>query len=621
MSAELLKYKRLTDVEHVRKRPGVYIGDITNVERESYILKENKITSEIIRFNPGLIKIYDEIISNAVDEHIRSGNVNNIWVEFHNLTGEISVRDDGGIPVKQHPEYGCWIPEMIFGELRAGSNFDDDERVTAGLNGMGSVLTSICSSSFTVDTSDGSKRYLQTFFDGMSTRTEPKITKCKDHGTTITFIPDYEYFKCELDDGNIHKITRRVYDLAGCFPSVKFHINGEHVKIKTFEHYVKLYSESAIVDACGDFEVGIFASPDESFRHASFVNGIDTYSGGTHVDYVANQIVNSIREFIKKKHKIDVRPNIIKQQLFIVMKCKVNAPNFTSQTKECMIADVKTFGSTYTPSDKFIKKIITESDVIQKVLDWVEGEQNRAKAAELRKMNKETQNSSFLKRIENFDDATSKDRDECIIFFAEGLSAANSLVASRDAKLHATFPLRGKILNVRDADIETITKNVEIKNIMAIIGLKIGQSVPVRHDGKLDIRYGKICITSDYDVDGHHIAGLFYNLVETHWPELIERGYIYRLRTPIVVATLKNKKYEFFSESEYTKWSKENPGHTHKYFKGLGSFKTQDFKVFMKDLERYMIQLRVDGPEDLEALDLVFNKSRADDRKLWLLEE
>ena len=618
--SELLKYKRLTDVEHVRKRPGMYVGSISSATRDNYTVQDDHIRQETVTYNPGLLKIFDEILGNSVDEHIRSKHVNNIWVTYHEMTGEIVVKDDGGIPVKKHPEYGGWIPEMLFGELRAGSNFDDEERVTAGTFGLGACLVNICSSSFTVETCDGVNRYKQTFTDGMSSKTQPSITKSKENGTTITYIPDYEYFSCTLDDGNIKKLIRRVYDVAGCNPGIKVHLNGQHIKLKSFQDYVKLYHPSPEFDIQDDFEIGVFSSPDESFRQVSFVNGLDTTLGGTHVDYVVNQIVSGIREFIKKKHKIDVRPNIIKQQLFVIIKCRINAPNFTSQTKECMSSEIKDFGTTYTPSDKFIKKLVTDSDVVQKVLDWVEGEQNRSKAAELRKMNKETQASSFLKRIENFDDATSKNRDECTIFFAEGLSAANSLVASRDSKLHATFPLRGKILNVRDADTDKIVNNVEIKNIMAIIGLKMGQKVPVKSDGTLDIRYGKICITSDFDIDGHHIAGLFYNLIETHWPELIERGYVFRLRTPIVVATLKNKKYEFFSESGYDEWSKTHPGHTHKYFKGLGSFKTSEFKVFMKELDKYMIQLRVDGPEDLESLDLVFSKSRADDRKAWLIE-
>jgi DNA gyrase/topoisomerase IV subunit B len=154
----------------------------------------------------------------------------------------------------------------------------------------------------------------------------------------------------------------------------------------------------------------------------------------------------------------------------------------------------------------FIKKIVTESDVVQKVLDWVEGEKNRAKAADLRKMNKETQASSFLKRIENFDDATSKNRDECTIFFAEGLSAANSLVASRDSKVHGAFPLRGKILNVRDADAAKIIANEEIKNIMAIIGLKMGQKVPEKDDGEwyvIEIDGKEYCVNEN-DVINHN---------------------------------------------------------------------------------------------------------------------
>lgn len=483
MSDDLLKYKKLTDIEHVRKRPAIYIGSISNTEHEVWVPFEHSMVNKVIGYNPGLMKLFDEIISNSVDEHIRSGKVQNIWVEYHPMTGEITVRDDGGIPVKKHPVYDTYIPEMIFGELRAGSNFNDEDRVTSGTNGVGSSLTAICSSSFTVQTSDGSNKFSQTYLDGMTTRTEPHVAKSKEHGTTITFIPDYEYFNCSLDDGNISKITRRVYDVAGCNPKIKVHLNGSHIKFSSFQQYAEMFGKEPVHDIQSDFEVSLLPSPDESFRHVSFVNGIDTYAGGNHVEYVAGQIVQKVREFIKKKHKIDVRPNVIRQQLFLIMKCTINAPNFTSQTKECMSSEIRNFGTTYAPSDKFIKKVL-ESEIVQKVLDWVESEKNRSKAAELRKLNKETQNNNFLKRIENFDDATSKNRQECVLFLTEGKSAASSVLASRTPQVHGVFPLRGKILNVRDIDHDRLVANAEIKNIMAITGLKLGQDVELMPDGE-----------------------------------------------------------------------------------------------------------------------------------------
>lgn len=613
-SVDISKYKRLSEVEHVRKRSGVYVGAIENTERESWVLREERMTLENIQYNPGVQKLFDEIISNSVDEHIRSGKVKNIWVEVHQMTGEIIVKDDGGIPVQKHPEHEIYIPEMIFSELRAGSNFDDSDRSTAGTNGMGSALCAILSSEFRVETCDGKNRFVQVFSDGLKNRTEPKITRSTVAGTTISFTPDYEYFKCELDEGNFEKIRRRVYDVAGCNPGIRVHFQGEEIRINKFQQYVELFTDRYVIDSSEDFEVAVSVSNDETFRHVSFVNGIDTFNGGTHVDYVVNQIVTKIREFIKKKHKIDVKPNVIRQQIFLVMKCRINAPNFTSQTKEFMSSEIRNFGTSYTPSDKFIKKIL-ESDVVQKVLDWVEGEKRRNELAELRKLNKTTQNNNFLKRITKFDDATGKDRSQCMCFLTEGDSASRPIVSARDAKRHGVFPLKGKPLNVRDIDVKKLVANEEFQNIMSIIGLKIGHKV---NDAN-ELRFGKIVVISDQDFDGKHVSGLFFNMMHTFWPELFEFGLIYRMRTPLVIATHKSKVYEFFSEEEYRQWAISNPGHKHKYYKGLGGFDTKDFRRFLTEEDRYLMKIVIEDDSDVESLNIAFDKSKADERKLWLL--
>lgn len=615
--SELLKYQRLSELEHVRKRSSVYIGAITNTQRDCWVVDDaqSRMVNKTLDYNPGLQKLFDEIISNSVDEHIRTGAVKNIWVTIHEDTGEIVVKDDGGIPVKQHPEYNLWIPEMIFSELRAGSNFDDTDRSTAGTNGMGSCLVNMLSSRFKVETADGTNRFVQVFSNGMQERTEALVTPTAGKGTTISFIPDYDFFNCKLDAGNITKIVKRVYDVAGCNPNIKVHLNKNVVKCHSFKQFVEMFTDKFVHEATDDFEVAVAVSPDESFQHVSFVNGIDTYNGGNHIDYVVGQIVTKVREFIKKKHKIDVKPNTIKQQLFVLMKCRINAPMFTSQTKEFMSSEIRNFGTQYTPSDKFIKKIL-ESEVVQKVLDWVESEKHRENLAELRKLNRTTQSNNFLKRIAKFDDANGKIRKNCMLLLTEGDSASRPIVSSRDAKKHGVFPLKGKPLNVRDIDVKKLVANEEFQNIMSILGLKIGHQVKDVDD----LRFGKICIVSDQDLDGFHVSGLFFNMMWTFWPELFKMGIVHRMRTPLVIATHKKTQYEFFTEKEYHEWAEQHPGHKFKYYKGLGSFGSVDFKRFLDDEDRYLMKITVVDETDSEYLDIAFDKSRADDRKEWLLE-
>lgn len=616
---DVSQYKRLSEVEHVLQRPGMYLGSVTNSEALTWVLSEQDKTcmvEETLTWNPGLLKMFDEIVSNAADEHLRSGNIKNIWVNVYPMTGEIVIKDDGGIPVQKHPEYGMYVPEMIFGEFRTGSNFSDEVRITGGLNGLGSKLTSVFSKEFKVDTSDGSKRFVQVFRNNLSERGTAVIKPSTDKGTTISFTPDYARLQCELDDVNVRKIERRTYDIAGCNPGIKVHFNDKLLKINKFGDYVDLYNNAHIMDSQEKFEVAVAAAPDSGFKQISFVNGIDTFNGGTHIEYVALQIATKIREFIKKKHKVDVKPNVIRQQMFLFVKCSINAPMFTSQTKEFMSTEVRNYGASYVPSDKFIKKVL-ESAVVQKVLDWVEGEKHRAELAQLRELNKTTQNTNFLKRITKFDDATSKDRSKCAVYFTEGDSAKNTIMSARDASVHGAFPMRGKLLNVRDVDTKKLVASEEFQNIMAIIGLKIGQKV----ESVADLRFAKIIQLTDADADGSHIAGLFFNMIHHFWPELFGLGVIYRMNTPLIIATAGTKTFEFFNVAAYTAWAETAPKHRFKFYKGLGGYDTKDFKRFLKDEDKYLVQITINDQTDVDALDIAFDKKKADDRKVWLMEQ
>ena len=490
----LEKFKRLTDVQHVLQRSGVYLGSIINTEREAFVVENDKIVLKTVGYNPAIIKMFDEIISNSADESIRSGNVKNIKVTI-NDDKSITVSDDGGIPIELHPEYNIHIPELLFGELRSGSNFDDDNRTTAGMNGMGSVLVNIFSKMFKVETCDGKKKFTQTYYNNLSEKDEPTIKPSKTKGTLITFLPDYDRLKCELDSDNISMIERRCYDVAANFPNVNVYFNSKKLSFKKFVDFCDMFVDTAKTSQkSDDWEVVVTPSMnDDMFRHVSFVNGIDTFDGGTHVDYVANQITSSVREYVKKKYKIDVKPNTIKQCLFVFVRANINAPMFTSQTKERLINDSKSFDNPIVLTQKTINDIL-KSDIVQKVLDWAENEKRKQELAELRKLNNQSKKSS-LKHILKFDDASTKDRKSAMLFLAEGDSAAATIKAARKSNPNiGVFALRGKVLNVRNATKSKILENEEIKNLMAITGLQLGVNVK-----REDLYFQKIVIASDFD--------------------------------------------------------------------------------------------------------------------------
>lgn len=631
------KFKKLSEVEHVLLRPGRYIGSISPHTEDAYVYDTatKRMVKRSVTYNPGFIKLFDEVISNSVDHSKRpeGKNLNVIRVDVDPEKGEISVYDNGGIPVVKHKEYGQWVPEMIF-ELRAGSNFDDDDQaMLTGQNGEGAALTNIFSKRFIVETCDTTNKFKMVFEENSQDRKPAKVTPAegaKGH-TRITYYPDLEKLGCEFDEDNVAMLLKRVVDVAGLNTHLKVYWNGERIPTRTFKDYVELYvgpEGEYAYDETDNWKVAIAAS-DGEFQHVSFVNGTHTKLGGTHILYAGMQIWERIREHIKKKFKVDVKPSELRQHMTLFIDCSIVNPRYASQTKEDLITEVKDYKTTYEVSDKMIRKIV-QSSIIQNILDWAEAKAKQEELRELRKLNKDVDKAN-PRRVDKFNDALEKiHRDRCILFLAEGDSAAKSLfAAATDRQYIGTFPLKGKPLNVREKEIARVlgldkrkegkTEPNEIQKILTIIGLQIG--VPVR--SLKELRFGKVAFATDADVDGAHIAGLLMNLFDHFWPELFKLGFIHILRTPVVKVFVKDKiVHEFFTEREFKDWVKKDGqklrGWSHRYFKGLGTTKTPDFKPYMQNLDKYLFTVTMEDKDDKAAIDLAFNGERADDRKVWL---
>lgn len=493
-------YQVLSDIDHVRHRPGMYVGSINvdTTQQWVYNLETKKMQRRDLAVIPAFVKIFSEILDNAIDEYKRAPmEMSTIKVELNRDTGLISVQDNGrGFPCTIHKDTGKYVVETVFTNLRAGSNFDDSEdAATVGQNGLGATLTVILSNQFTVETADKKKMYKQTFSDGMKEISKPKITDSEKHGTKISFQPDYNYFKMNgLDQDHFDRLVKRVVDSAACNPGLKFYINGVRIDIKSFDDYVEMYlneGDAYVSDLSGEWDVAVSKATD-GYEQISFVNSVETYGGGEHVKYVTNQIVDRVRDFIKKKHKVDVLPGDIRNHMRVYISAVVNRPRFSSQTKENMISLPSEWKSTWTVADKFINKLV-KTDIIQNILDWAEAKAEAALKAELRKVGKEV-GKADPRRIEKFSDATTKDeRHKAVIFLSEGDSAAKSIQGGRGNNPYiGSFPLRGKVLNVRDKDVSKVLKldkkkdkekegkkvePTEIQKIMTILGLNIGEPV------------------------------------------------------------------------------------------------------------------------------------------------
>lgn len=646
------QYQKLSQLEHILKRPDTYIGSIEKTPTEIWCFNSVTETMEYkeVTIVPGLYKIFDEILVNAADNKIRDPSMKNIKIAIDEENNTISVMNDGrGIPIEIHDKEKIYIPELIFGNLLTSSNYDDDEKkVTGGRNGYGAKLCNIFSTEFHLETADLNTGFLykQTWLDNMSKVSKPKITKLKTKKeyTKITFKPDLSKFSMESLDGDIISVLkRRVYDLCGSVKDCNIYLNDKKLAIKNFKNYIELYVK-AIKEKSPDpevnevtskpfiplvhekvndrWEIG-FAVSDGNFNQVSFVNSIATTSGGTHVKYVSDQIFKKLIEVLSKKEKkkLKVRAQDIRNHTFLFLNCLIENPAFTSQTKEQLTTRVSQFSSPGDKliSDSFIQKILSTS-IVEKIRDINDANNDKElqKADGSRKLRVKNQ----VKLVDaNF--AGTKKGNECVLILTEGdsaLSLAVSGLAVVGRDRYGCFPLRGKMLNVREASTDQISKNAEINALKQIIGLQ--HKKHYNQENIKSLRYGHIMIMTDQDQDGSHIKGLLINFLETSFPGLLEiPGFLLEFITPIVKVKALGQTTSFYSMPEFEQW-RDTVGRTcrwsHKYYKGLGTSSPSEAREYFSALDKHMKQFHQLQSEDQQLIDLAFSKKKADERKDWL---
>ena len=604
-----------------------------------WLLNEDgtKMDKRTCEYVPGLFKIFDEVVNNAGDHYIRqkelaaSGKevnlVKDIKVTIDKESGEISVYNSGdGIDVVVHPEHKIYVPELIFGNMLTSTNYTEDEKTWSGLNGAGVKLCNIFSEYFEVETVDAErgKLYKQRFSANMSVIEKPKITACKKKPyTKITFKPDYARFGGGMKglSNDMYEVMRkRVYDLCAVTDrDINIYFNDAKLEFKTFEKYVDLYigsksDHTRVYEAINErWEVIAAYNDFGGFEQVSFVNGLLTIRGGKHVEYIVNQIVKKMSDTIEKKCKgKQVKPQAIRDNLMVFIKCTIVNPAFDSQSKETLTTPASKFGSKAEISDGFITKLY-KSGMADRVLEICALHEEKA----LKKTDGKKQNT--IRGMPKLSDAnwagTAKSK-ECFLLLCEGDSASSSALAGlaevgRDR--YGVFPLKGKVMNVKDVAAQKIADNDEIANIKKILGLETGK----KYARIEDLRYGGIMLLSDQDRDGFHIRGLIMNLFQSMWPSLLKDfKFVHCMNTPIVKARRGDEVVSFYSLTDFENWNKANPtGWEVKYYKGLGTSTEEEAKEWFRNMKTVTYKF-TDKSE--ESLDLAFNKQRADDRKEWL---
>lgn len=632
-------YQKKTQLEHILLRPDTYIGSVEVTKETTWVYdkENNKMIQREIEFVPGLYKIFDEILVNAADNKQRDKNMTTIKVEISQEKNTISIWNNGqGIPVVMHQEEKMFVPTMIFGHLLTSSNYNDEEqKVTGGRNGYGAKLCNIFSTMFTVETA--AKKYKKSFkqiwSSNMTKTTEPKISEF--HGedyTKISFSPDLTKFKMEkLDDDMVALMSRRAFDIAASTRGVSVFLNGQKLPVKQFKDYIDLYIKDK-TDDCGAplkivyenvnerWEVAATIS-EKGFQQVSFVNSIATMKGGRHVDYIVDMIIKQLTEILKRKNKggVQIKPFQVKNHIWVFINCLIVNPTFDSQTKENMTLQPKNFGSKCALSDKFITGI-TKSGIVEAVLSWAKFKAQ----TELNKTSgKKHSKLRGIPKLEDANNAGTKNSLNCTLILTEGDSAKSLAVSGlgvvgRDN--YGVFPLRGKLLNVREATHKQILENAEINNLIKIVGLQYKHKYNTMDDLKT-LRYGRMMIMTDQDQDGSHIKGLLINFIHTNWPELLRLPFLEEFITPIVKAKSKREELSFYSLPEFEEWKANTPNfHTYnvKYYKGLGTSSSKEAKEYFSDMARHRILFKYDGTEDDDSILMAFAKKCVDQRKEWL---
>jgi len=641
------KYKKHELRDHIYELPDTYVGSVERTVLKTFIYSDEakKMVEQEIEYVPGLYKIFDEVLVNSLDQtarlksEIANGKkdvklVKTIKINVDQKTGYIEIMNDGdGIDIEKHASYeNIWIPELIFGELLTSTNYDTgEEKLWGGKNGYGAKLANIFSEEFTVETVDHRRElyYKQRFYQNMKKRDAAKVKAYKKQPyTSIRFLPDYKRFGLDHMTDDMYQLFRkRAYDACATTDAgIAVYFNDVKLEAKDFEKYADLYLGSKderprVYESCTDrWEVVATFSESGQFEQVSFVNGINTLRGGKHVEYLTNQITKKLSEMASSKKKKDVKVQHIKDNLTIFVKASIVNPSFDSQSKETLTTQASKFGSKCELSDKFFDKLY-KTGIVDKAISLTDFHEQKKVA----KTDGKKTSRVLIPKLDDANKAGTKDSASCTLILTEGDSAKTMAIAGlsvigRDR--YGVFPLRGKILNVKDAPLKKISENEEITNLKKILGLTQGKE----YKDISDLRYGKIMIMTDQDHDGSHIKGLLFNVFQSIWPSLYKMPtFLNSMLTPIIKVTHNNgQKISFYSITDFDNWKTEiektSPGMrpwTIKYYKGLGTSTAEEAKDYFRDMK--VTEYVYTGQTSDDNLDLAFNKKRADDRKAWLM--
>lgn len=604
----------LEGLEAVRKRPGMYIGS-TSVR--------------------GLHHLVYEIVDNSVDEAL-AGFCNTITVRIHQ-DNSITVRDNGrGIPVDIQKKAGKSALEVVFTVLHAGGKFGGaGYKVSGGLHGVGASVVNALSEWLDVKVYKEGKIYTMSFAKGKVTKPIECIGTCseEEQGTEVHFLPDASIFEESVYDFETLKIRLRetafltknlkirlVDEREGQEKEKEFHYEGGIQEFVSFLNKGKEALYPDVIYCEGEKEkilVEVAMQHNDSYTENiyTFVNNINTPEGGTHLTGFKNALTKTFNDYARQNKLLkDSEANLsgedIREGLTCIISVKIENPQFEGQTKQklgtseaqvavqSIVSEQLTYFLEQNPT---VAKVICEKSILAQ----------RARAA-ARKARDLTRRKSALDGVGlpgKLADCSSKDPERCEIFIVEGDSALGPAKEGRNPETQAVLPLRGKVLNVQKARLDRIYANEEIKGMITAFGTGIHEDFDLSK-----LRYHKIIIMTDADVDGAHISTLMLTFIYNFMPELIRKGHVYLAQPPLFTIQKNKKHYYAYSDEEYQRILKEigSDGADVSRFKGLGEMNTEELQETTLDPESRTL-LRVNmSDEDKAELDITFTTLMGD---------
>ena len=601
----------LKGLEAVRKRPGMYIG---GTGRE------------------GLHQLVWEILDNSVDEAL-NGHCTFIDVVL-GADGSISVEDQGrGIPVEKHPTTGKNTVETIFCNLHAGGKFDDDTyKVAGGLHGVGAAVVNALSETLVVDVCRNGFRHTQEFRRGQALSPLRKMEGSKRTGTKVMFLPDPEIFPDRAFSKDL--IRERLESKAFLIAGLKIRLTDEaEGTVETFlypdgitDFLQKLVVGRPLVDAQPFYyrhdndlrlELVMAWTSETSTRILSFVNSIPTPAGGTHETGFRNGITRALRTYIEKRNGLpkgikSVSAEDVREGLVAILSVYLHENlEFQGQTKERLNSRsaLQVEPVIRTAFETWLHQNPTQATALTNRIVLAAQARTASRAAR-----DEVNRKAATRRLTlpgKLADCSSTSRDGTELFIVEGDSAGGSSKQARDRRFQAILPLRGKILNVEQASAERLKANRELHDLVQSIGTGSGQTFDYSR-----LRYGKIIINTDADVDGHHIATLLLTFFYRFLPELVRRGHVYLAVPPLYKIRIGSGKkaaiWYVFSDEEKEKLLKQKNGKEVEIqrFKGLGEMDAETLKTTTMDPStRSMLRIGIDDEEKAhEIFDTLMGK-------------